>query len=552
MAFSHDCNSGHFGLKHSELRSKMGSPKVIETVEKELSQSALLQGALDHSNISVPALLFLGLLLSWRLWRFTITPWLYPNDPKELPYWIPILGHLLPFFNNSGALLTHARRTLRNNREPFAVTVGGSTIYVLTMPKDVADAYRNTTSLSFDIFVQVMMRNLGSSAQSVRAMFSPMPVEKDGFPNPLGKPLGRLARELHTTQLYPGDNLTKLDDKFIESFGDQLIFEKMANTSYAARNDKGGVIVPLLKWSSDVFTRAGQVAYFGNLLGVIDPGLTWTFLEFDDLSWQILFQYPRIVSRRMHAARERLTAVIEQYFSVPAEDRGEQAWFTPAMEHEMRTVGISTHDIATMMTTIYWGINTNTRKASFWMLAYLIKDPQLLQQIRHETEPAFKAGGLSVDYLKDSCPILDGVWNETLRHSAFSASVRHITEDTIIGGKTLRKGNRLMIPYRQLHFDKGVFGEDAHSFDPARFEKNPKLLRSASWRPFGGGITMCPGRYVAKESVAIFIAIALRRFNFEFVEGQVFPHGAEGTPVLGIMSIQDGEDPLVKITPRNA
>ena len=186
------------------------------------------------------------------------------------------------------------------------------------------------------------------------------------------------------------------------------------------------------------------------------------------------------------------------------------------------------------------------------MLAYLIENPELLVRIRRETEPAFKAGALSVDYLKDCCPLLDDVWNETLRHSAYSASVRHITEDTVIGGKTLRKGNRLMIPYRQLHFDEGVFGEDAQKFEPARFGKNPKLLRSASWRPFGGGITMCPGRYVAKESVAIFIAMALRRFNMEFVKGQVFPQGAEGTPVLGIMNTQDGQDPLVKITPRQS
>ncbi|KAL8786221.1 MAG: hypothetical protein Q9213_002910 [Squamulea squamosa] len=418
------------------------------------------------------------------------------------------------------------------------------------MPKDVADAYRNTSSLSFDVFVQVMMRNLGSSARSVTAMFSPMPAEKDGFPNPHGKPLGRLARDLHQTQLYPGENLTILDNKFVQSFEDQLALEKVASANYATRDEKGGVTVPLLKWSSDAFTRAGQAAYFGDLLGRIDPNLTWTFLEFDDLSWQVLFQYPRIVSRRMHAARERLTVGLEKYFSILPEKRGEQAWFTHAMEHEMRTMGINTHDIATMMTTIYWGINTNTRKACFWMLAYLIKHPQLLEQIRRETKPAFATGGLSIDYLKDSCPLLDGVWNETLRHSAFSASVRHITEDTVIGGKTLRKGNRLMIPYRQLHFDEGVFGEDAHDFQPARFERNSKLLRSASWRPFGGGVTMCPGRYIAKESVAIFVAIALRRFDMEFVSGQVFPQGAEGTPVLGIMSIHDGADPLVRITPR--
>ncbi|KAK3303784.1 uncharacterized protein B0T15DRAFT_284316 [Chaetomium strumarium] len=45
-----------------------------------------------HSTlISITAAAVLALLL-WRLWRFTITPALYPDDPKELPYWIPFLG----------------------------------------------------------------------------------------------------------------------------------------------------------------------------------------------------------------------------------------------------------------------------------------------------------------------------------------------------------------------------------------------------------------------------------------------------------------------------
>jgi hypothetical protein len=34
-------------------------------------------------------------LLAWRLWRFTIQPLMAPNDPKELPYWIPVLGKIL-------------------------------------------------------------------------------------------------------------------------------------------------------------------------------------------------------------------------------------------------------------------------------------------------------------------------------------------------------------------------------------------------------------------------------------------------------------------------
>ena len=28
-------------------------------------------------------------LLLWRLWRFTIAPSYRPNEPKQLPYWIP-------------------------------------------------------------------------------------------------------------------------------------------------------------------------------------------------------------------------------------------------------------------------------------------------------------------------------------------------------------------------------------------------------------------------------------------------------------------------------
>ncbi len=30
-----------------------------------------------------------GLLLLWRLWRFTLLPAIRPDEPKELPYWLP-------------------------------------------------------------------------------------------------------------------------------------------------------------------------------------------------------------------------------------------------------------------------------------------------------------------------------------------------------------------------------------------------------------------------------------------------------------------------------
>lgn len=47
-----------------------------------------LLGDSQNGTIRVLELLVLGLLV-WRFWRFTVSPKIHPNDPKELPYWIP-------------------------------------------------------------------------------------------------------------------------------------------------------------------------------------------------------------------------------------------------------------------------------------------------------------------------------------------------------------------------------------------------------------------------------------------------------------------------------
>lgn len=175
-----------------------------------------------------------------------------------------------------------------------------------------------------------------------------------------------------------------------------------------------------------------------------------------------------------------------------------------------------------------------------------------MQEVRDETAGAFKQdGNIDLDHLHDKCPQLDTMWNETIRMSAYSASVRFITEDTVIGGKILRKGNRLMIPYRQLHFNESVFGNGISEFRPERFTEKTNLTKSSNWRPFGGGVTMCPGRYVAKRSVLLFVAALLHRFDIEMDGHQAMPAAEEGKPVLGIMSIKDGQDLRVRLKVRH-
>ena len=193
-------------------------------------------------------------------------------------------------------------------------------------------------------------------------------------------------------------------------------------------------------------------------------------------------------------------------------------------------------------------INTNTPKAAFWILAYVLYHPDLVHRIRAETTLAFLDGSVDINYLNNSCPLLRGVGLETLRLASSSASVRFITQDTRVRDKVLRQGNSLMIPYRQLHFNEAIFGDDVKAFDPERFIKRKDLARSPSWRPFGGGQTLCPGRLVAQQTVFIFVAMLLHRFNIEIEMPQKFPSPDEGKPVLGIMGTDD--DLAVRLTPR--
>ena len=154
----------------------------------------------------------------------------------------------------------------------------------------------------------------------------------------------------------------------------------------------------------------------------------------------------------------------------------------------------------------------------------------------------------SIKYLEEECPRLNGIWDETVRMAAYSSSVRYVAEDTVVGGKILRKGNRVMVPNRQLHFDENVFGDKVREFKSTRFIDNDTIIRTGSWRPFGGGVTMCPGRFIAKQAVVTFIAMMLQRFDIEPASKQNFPRLEEGNPVLGIMSTKDGDDLLIRLT----
>ncbi|KAI5919907.1 putative cytochrome p450 [Camillea tinctor] len=503
----------------------------------------------------------LFVLVFWRTWRFTVLPFLHPDRPKEFPYWVPFVGHGRAFFLDSNGLLSKARSYLGDTQEPFALTAFGMTFYVVTQAKQSAEVYRNTETLSFEDFVQGLMRINGNDENIIEAVYSPLPTDKAGFPNPQGESLGVLAQRMHAHQLHPGENLVVLQ-KQVQAWIDQhLSLADLAAFPSTVSKGPTSIEVPLYQWCSEAFIQLGQDVYFGDTLTQIDPALPAAFLAFDELIWKMLYQYPSFLSVDMTAPRTQVIASLNKYFRVPQSQRsGSTAWLINAMEDEMRAIGVEGENLAVVMFHLYLAINTNTRKTTFWVLSYLIYHPSLLATYRAETAAAFDSSGALIDpfLIQDPsrCPSVDAIWHETLRMSGWAASVRLVSTDTVIGGKHMRKGNRVMVPHRLLHFDAGVFGEDPHEFRPERWmqkkaeDGTSSLARSPSWRPFGAGKTMCSGRFLARFSVTTFVATLLRRFDVQVVGNPPFPKADEGRPVLGTMSVKEGYDFKVMISLR--
>ena len=197
------------------------------------------------------------------------------------------------------------------------------------------------------------------------------------------------------------------------------------------------------------------------------------------------------------------------------------------------------------------------------MMAYILYDQTLLSTLRDETSPAVSENSPGLEYrLEQGCPRLRAVYHEVLRLTASSSTVRGIQSVTEVGDKVLGAGANILIPYRRLHLNQDIFGSNADQFDPERFLRNSNLSKSPSFRPFGGGRTYCPGRYLAEREILTFVALALHRFDIRITASRSH-HGDKARNViprfpridkkkfcLGIMEPIEGDDLILDIMRR--
>lgn len=260
---------------------------------------------------------------------------------------------------DSDSTFTRGRLYFQNSRKPFGITVAGTNIYVLTSAADAMAMSKNTKELVFDNYVKGMMASMGCSAKGIAKMWQPRCPSNIGYPNPLGKSLGQLSEEIFRKQLHPGSHLTELQHKFLGAIHRSLTVDNIYRSILESGVDPstsrdGRYNGSLLRWTQATLLEGATNAFFGELLLGRNPGLLDHFSEFDERSWQLSYQVPRIWSKKMRMAKQKSLDALTAYFRSPVRDRPGACWLVQTMEMEMRELGIGENDMAANLMMAYW------------------------------------------------------------------------------------------------------------------------------------------------------------------------------------------------------
>lgn len=294
---------------------------------------------------------FGAIWLSWRIWRFTIRPSFRPNEPKELPYWIPFIGHAAASFQDTNALIAKGRKYFEKSGEPFIITVAGNSIYIPTSPDDVNTVWNKPKAISARptlVEVYGLMRIGEKSREALEDVH-----ENAKYNEGMGKPLDpiEMVSELHRQSLRNGPKGPRLDEMLsnstIPAISKKLEFEQEVNPN-------GPFIVSLSEVCDDLFIGMGADTWFGPKLRELEPDLVNTFKRWEYYNWQLMLQVPHFFAKEMLAAKQTLTDAFNRYYKTPRNERDGARYFVTALEDMLREAGLTDSELGKFLLPHYW------------------------------------------------------------------------------------------------------------------------------------------------------------------------------------------------------
>jgi hypothetical protein len=272
---------------------------------------------------------------------------------------------------------------------------------------------------------------------------------------------------------------------------------------------------------NDFLGRLFFAASIQSLFGACDTNTLYdTFLVFDSDFPKLISGVPFGVGKAREFQKIALKCLEESLTSSTNDSRSRLITSRIQMLKDMEISDINQFRIHFAL---MWGSQSNTIAATFWSFAYIISTPKSYKAVMEE----LKVKTEFVGDLEKTFPVLNACVSEAMRLASGVFSVRRASEEyqlSILADQVdylMRKEDTVVLALPFLHYDDELYPEP-NVFDHTRFlerktyEKDGIPVKNA-FLPFGGGISLCPGRKFARNEIIMFAATLLSKFEFELV-----------------------------------
>ncbi|KAJ7888809.1 cytochrome P450 [Mycena leptocephala] len=161
------------------------------------------------------------------------------------------------------------------------------------------------------------------------------------------------------------------------------------------------------------------------------------------------------------------------------------------------------------------GVETTTGSLSSFFLACAAFGPSFIPKAQKELDAVVGSDRMPAFEDFDNLPFIRAIVNETLRWrpvAVLGGTPHASTEDFVYQGMFIPKGSTIIANLWGIHLNPADF-PDPHHFDPERFMVKRDYPGPWQHSSFGYGRRVCPGQYLALNSIYIGIARILWGFS---------------------------------------
>ncbi|XP_061910081.1 prostacyclin synthase-like [Entelurus aequoreus] len=410
---------------------------------------------------------------------------------------IPWLGHALEFGKDAAKFL---RRMKLKHGDIFTVRVAGCYVTVLLDPHSYDCVINDSDSLDFQRYAEVLMERIFK----LRLPHHHQPARTKAL----------------MKQHFLGMNLASLNVTMSRHLEALLKTEMSPNQKYW--NERG-----LFDFSYGVLFKAGYLTLFGAEPNnnCADPSCVYEeYRKFDNLLTKL--------ARGTLKPEERKTAQSVRYklweLLAPAgqtDNSTSMTWlhdYRQLLQQEGADEEMQRRAILMQL----WATQGNVGPAAFWLLGFLLTNPEALSAVRREFKQISQMETSEASLLgtPGNTPVFDSALEETLRLTAAPFITREVLQGKTIqmaNGQEyqLRKGDRVcLFPFTSPQMDPEIHPE------PQKFQFDRFLNADGSSRrdfykggsqlkyytmPWGAGTNGCVGKQFAINTIRRFVYLVL-------------------------------------------